>query len=495
MEYLQESNRNYWNYRAQGYSEYNKEELSDERKKMWSDTLVHLISTYLPYRKPHDIKVLDIGTGPGFFALLLAEAGYQVIAVDSSLEMIKEAKKNTRNYEDSITFILGDAQNLEFEENSFDVIVTRNLTWNLENPKQAYAQWYRVLNTNGVLFNFDADWYGYLFDETKKEEYEAERKNVAKHGLEDYNIGENFDIMEEIAKKMPLSRQKRPKWDLNTMEEVGFSYVYCDTQIWKKVWNEIEVINHSSRKLFLLVGQKDERKKRISSYWDNRSETFLVQRRNELHNPIANRWLQEINHFIPSHINCKILDLGCGTGYFSILLAKQGHEVTGIDLTSQMIENAKILAKEEEVECTFLTMDAENLKFKNESFDFIITRNLTWTLPHVQQAYREWLRVLKTGGKLINFDANYGFEDTTDMSNLSNYHAHHMLNYESLVENNTIKTQLPISYHSRPAWDVEVLGHLGCEKIEIDLGVSKRIYLEQDQFYNPTPLFLLVVKK
>ena len=35
----------------------------------------------------------------------------------------------------------------------------------------------------------------------------------------------------------------------------------------------------------------------------------------------------------------------------------------------------------------------------------IVSRNLTWNLPHPEMAYKEWLRVLKKGGRLLNFDA------------------------------------------------------------------------------------------
>ena len=51
--------------------------------------------------------------------------------------------------------------------------------------------------------------------------------------------------------------------------------------------------------------------------------------------------------------------------------------------------------------------DAEKLDFADESFDVVISRNLTWTLPHPIDAYQEWMRVLKKGGVLINFDAEY----------------------------------------------------------------------------------------
>ena len=58
-----------------------------------------------------------------------------------------------------------------------------------------------------------------------------------------------------------------------------------------------------------------------------------------------------------------------------------------------------------------------------------------------------------------------------------------------------IKRQLPISSFLRPAWDLETLGRMGVEEFSFDLGISKRIYIEKDEFYNPTPMFLIFAKK
>mgnify|MGYP000370505004 CR=1 FL=1 len=44
----------------------------------------------------------------------------------------------------------------------------------------AYKEWLRVLKKGGKLLNFDANWYGYLYDDKKREAYENDRKNVEK---------------------------------------------------------------------------------------------------------------------------------------------------------------------------------------------------------------------------------------------------------------------------------------------------------------------------
>ena len=812
MSDLKNEIHDYWTNRARGYSEYNQQEMADARQTMWRAKLLDLLGKQFPEREPKEIKILDVGTGPGFFAILLAEAGYQVTAIDYTEEMLKEAQQNAGGLAECIVWKTGDAQALDVENNSFDAIVTRNVTWNLPRPDLAYKEWLRVLKPGGMLYNFDADWYGHLYNEEKRNSYERDRQQTEEQNVEDYYSGTDIEKMEEIARQVPLSRLERPKWDIETMQKTGFLDVSCDEAVWKEVWTEEEIINNSTSPIFLLTGRKrdsfnlknitvepgekwngelelangeiklpatvlhghgtgktmlitagvhageyvgiqaaielsqklkiekvtgtiiivkvmnrpafearngsmgltddknlnrefpgdpqgtemerlawavsqelqpvadyyidlhsgddyekltpyvyyagmaaeevvaesrkmaeqvdvpymvksnvasggsynyaasqgipsilierggmgdwnyeevrstrrdvrnilchmgiyqgikdfrtyypldvadvryqdaeesglwypfkkvgdmiqegdilgevrdyegkvkevsiaefdgvllyqcgtlqvlgngpmvtygrivsryDERKEKIVKYWEKRSDSFLEQRRQELHSTMAERWMKEINTQLPEGKNLKILDVGCGAGFFSILLAKAGHQVTGIDLTPDMIKNARILAEEEGVNCGFTVMDAENPEFTDDTFDVIISRNLTWTLPHVRHAYQEWLRVLKKGGVLLNFDANYGLEDCTDTAGLPELHAHNMLGNDMMRECEEIKRQLPISSYSRPAWDLETLGAMELKDFRVDLGISSRIYLEKDEFYNPTPLFML----
>lgn len=812
MNTLKEEIHAYWTQRAEGYSEYNQQEMADARRSMWKNKLLSLLEENFPGKKPEELKVLDVGTGPGFFALLLAEAGYQVTAADVTEEMLKEAKKNTGVFAEKITWKLSDAQKLELGDCEFDAVFSRNVTWNLENPGQAYEEWVRVLKPGGLLCNFDADWYGHLYDEEKRSGYEKDRQRVEEKNLEDYYTGTDIERMEAIARQVPLSRQKRPQWDVEALKNAGLTEVSCDTEVWKQVWTEEEIANNGSTPIFLLSGKKresfclnhisvepgnvwtgylelgqgefrlpaavlhgtrpgktmlitagvhggeyvgiqaaielaqklkiqkvagtiiivkvinvpaferrngsmgltdgknlnrefpgnpkgtemerlawavshelqpaadyyidlhsgddyeqltsyvyyagmadektvsqsrrmaeqvdvpymvrsnvasggaynyaasqgipsilierggmgawtseevrstrrdvrnilchlgiyqgkkdyrtyypldvtdicyqdasrdglwypfkkpgdmiregeilgevrdyeggllelsvaeydgvilyqtgtlqvlgdgpmiaygkivnpyDERKERIVSYWEKRSGDFLEHKRAELHSPMSERWLYEIKNQLPQDRNLRILDVGCGAGFFSVLLAKEGYQVTGVDLTPDMVENARTLAEEEKTDCEFFVMDAENLRFADESFDVVISRNLTWTLPDVKSAYREWVRVLKKGGILLNFDANYGLSDFTDLCELPDNHAHQEIGDDMMRECEEIKRQLPISSYSRPAWDLETLGAMKLQEFSVDLGISSRIYVEKDEFYNPTPMFML----
>lgn len=819
QELLQEI-ASYWGTRAEGYSEVNEKELAGSQREAW----LHVLEEQFPEKKKEEMKILDIGTGPGFFPMILSEAGYTVTAVDYTEEMLEKAKENLGKYTkyglERVTLQRMDAQNLEFANETFDVVISRNLTWNLEKPEQAYQEWMRVLKPGGVLLNFDANWYGYLYDEEKKEAYEADRKKVEEQQLDDHYLCTDIDRMENIARQVPLSAMERPAWDTKVLESLGVCSIQTDSEIWKRVWSEEERLNYASTPMFLVRAEKsaeqsfqlgdvtvrrgekyqgdisfangdivlpgtiicgklpgktmlitggvhsgeyvgiqacvelgaelqpektvgtivilkvlnrpafenragslglsdgknlnrvfpgnpngtemerlawaitkevypkvdyyidlhsgddfealtpyvyyagkaaqevtevsrkmaeqvdvpymvrsmvssggaynyaaskgiasillerggmgawtseevnsdkrdvrnilssldiyqirrdvrnyvpmevtdvryqaasedglwypaakpgdmvaegallgtirdyngklretcraeytgvvlyqtgslqvteggpvvaygrivrepeyDDRKEQIVHYWEKRSESFLEQRRSELANPIAKRWMKEIEKQIPAGRRLKILDVGCGAGFFSILLAKEGHEVFGIDLTPEMIENAIQLAEEENADCCFQVMDAENPMFADETFDVVISRNLTWTLPNAEHAYGEWMRVLKTGGVLLNFDANYGKDDASDTKDLPEQHAHFKVGNEMLEECERIKAQLPISRKNRPAYDVAVLCENTAGEIRIDTSLGKRIYLEKDEFYNPAPMFSICAVK
>lgn len=819
QELLQEI-ASYWGTRAEGYSEVNEKELAGSQREAW----LHVLEEQFPEKKKEEMKILDIGTGPGFFPMILSEAGYTVTAVDYTEEMLEKAKENLGKYTkyglERVTLQRMEAQNLEFADETFDVVISRNLTWNLEKPEQAYQEWMRVLKPGGVLLNFDANWYGYLYDEEKKEAYEADRKKVEEQQLDDHYLCTDIDRMENIARQVPLSAMERPAWDTKVLESLGVCSIQTDSEIWKRVWSEEERLNYASTPMFLVRAEKsaeqsfqlgdvtvrrgekyqgdisfangdivlpgtiicgklpgktmlitggvhsgeyvgiqacvelgaelqpektvgtivilkvlnrpafenragslglsdgknlnrvcpgnpngtemerlawaitkevypkvdyyidlhsgddfealtpyvyyagkaaqevtevsrkmaeqvdvpymvrsmvssggaynyaaskgiasillerggmgawtseevnsdkrdvrnilssldmyqirrdvrnyvpmevtdvcyqaasedglwypaakpgnmvaegallgtirdyngklretcraeytgvvlyqtgslqvteggpvvaygrivrepeyDDRKEQIVHYWEKRSESFLEQRRSELANPIAKRWMKEIEKQIPAGRRLKILDVGCGAGFFSILLAKEGHEVFGIDLTPEMIENAIQLAEEENADCCFQVMDAENPMFADETFDVVISRNLTWTLPNAEHAYGEWMRVLKTGGVLLNFDANYGKEDVADTKGLPEAHAHFKVGNEMLEECERIKSQLPISRKNRPAYDVAVLCENTAGEIRIDTSLGKRIYLEKDEFYNPAPMFSICAVK
>lgn len=236
---------------------------------------------------------------------------------------------------------------------------------------------------------------------------------------------------------------------------------------------------------------------RVKDYWTQRSHDFGTVRKNELENEMGQRWLHEIERFLPEGRSLDILDVGTGTGFFAVLLAQQGHRVEGIDLTPAMLEEARTLAKQRNLNITFREMDAQNLDYPNDAFDVVISRNLTWTLPDPERAYASWFRVLKPGGVLLNFDAEYAAHvrshsvQNRKVAPDSPY-GHVGMTDALQQENDAITLSMDIG-QARPEWDGEVLTRVGFQSCQTDTQVGKRLLGELD--LTTAPMFGIFARK
>lgn len=251
---LEEKNHDYWIDRATGYSEVNKEELSGVQRKTWAKLLDKNIRDHFEITedKRSSIRILDIGAGPGFLSIILTELGYKVTAADFAETMLEQARENAGDLAKEISFKIENAMDLTFENEKFDVVISRNLTWNLPDPQKAYEEWLRVLKPKGLMMVFDANWYAHLRDEEQRLKYDKDRENVRKKGYGDYNIGENFDVMDAIADKMPLTGIQRPEWDQEYLIKKGVSSVVCVLDIGSEVYSEKEKVNYASTPMFMI---------------------------------------------------------------------------------------------------------------------------------------------------------------------------------------------------------------------------------------------------
>lgn len=183
------------------------------------------------------------------------------------------------------------------------------------------------------------------------------------------------------------------------------------------------------------------------------------------------------------------MDIGTGTGtvFFAFLLAEKGHRVTGIDLTPDMIKEAERIAESLDLSVGFYVMDAENPAFPSKSFDVIVTRKLTWALPNLPLAYQKWHKLLKPGGVLVNFDADYCREQPA--AALPPHHAHQDVGAGLMQEYERMKDILRTNQKPCPQWDKELLLQAGFSNVTVDDGVWQRVYSKIDEFYDPTPGF------
>jgi len=111
-------------------------------------------------------------------------------------------------------------------------------------------------------------------------------------------------------------------------------------------------------------------------------------------------------------VGMQILDVGCGTGHFSFKLARMDCTVTGIDISSEMLAQARKKAMHEGLPVNFLSMDASHLDFKDETFDAVVAITVFEFLGKPVESFNEMFRVLKRNGSLligiINRDSPWG---------------------------------------------------------------------------------------
>lgn len=97
----------------------------------------------------------------------------------------------------------------------------------------------------------------------------------------------------------------------------------------------------------------------------------------------------------------KVLDVGCGTGNFSIKLAKMGCEVVGIDVSEEMLKVAEAKVREEGLNIKFYKMDAHQMEFEDNTFDGVLSVTAFEFLKEPEKAIEEIFRVLKPNGQLL----------------------------------------------------------------------------------------------
>jgi ubiquinone/menaquinone biosynthesis C-methylase UbiE len=110
--------------------------------------------------------------------------------------------------------------------------------------------------------------------------------------------------------------------------------------------------------------------------------------------------LEQLQHF---HISkeCKILEVGCGTGRTSCYLSSNGYDITAMDIQAPMLIKAKKRAESQKLQIDFVEGDVCSLPFEVESFDVILAESVT-NFADAGIALSEYYRVLKPGGTLYD---------------------------------------------------------------------------------------------
>lgn len=99
----------------------------------------------------------------------------------------------------------------------------------------------------------------------------------------------------------------------------------------------------------------------------------------------------------PSHI----ADLGCGTNSLTVLLAEEGHAVTGVDFSVQMLAQARAKPVRGSGALRLILGDAGWPPLRAGAFDAVVCRRVLWALTDVDAALQRWATLLRPGGSLV----------------------------------------------------------------------------------------------
>ncbi|WP_300682834.1 class I SAM-dependent methyltransferase [Nocardioides sp.] len=163
---FQETINAYWTDRAPAYDDYQQR---PERRQADVEAWREIWAGCLP---PAPARVLDLGTGSGHVAFVVAGLGHEVTGIDLADGMLERAREHAAALPDGArmpTFCAGDAVAPPFEAETFDAIVGRYVAWTLRDPDAAVQAWLRLLRPGGLVALVDSTWYPHggvdLYDE------------------------------------------------------------------------------------------------------------------------------------------------------------------------------------------------------------------------------------------------------------------------------------------------------------------------------------------
>lgn len=121
---------------------------------------------------------------------------------------------------------------------------------------------------------------------------------------------------------------------------------------------------------------------------------------------VRRAWLALLRSHLPP-APADVVDLGCGTGTLSVLLAQEGYRVRGIDTAHEMVHAARYKATDADVCATFELGDADHPAYPPGSCDVVLVRHVLWALPDPAEAIGRWVTLLRPGGRLVLVEGSW----------------------------------------------------------------------------------------
>lgn len=144
-------------------------------------------------------------------------------------------------------------------------------------------------------------------------------------------------------------------------------------------------------------------KEKIADYWNYRSATYHGEYADCMDEEIE-LWKQIFAEILPSGKKLRAVEVGTGPGLLAMALSGMGHDVTGIDLSEEMLKKASSNAEKRGLKIRFMPGDAEALPLESGEYDLILSKYLLWTLPSPEKFLGECNRLLTQNGMMIAID-------------------------------------------------------------------------------------------
>ncbi|WP_052745448.1 class I SAM-dependent methyltransferase [Allosalinactinospora lopnorensis] len=153
-EMVRERVRQYWDWRA---GSFRADIAATPDRAAWLDVYAEATRRLFPDRR-EPLRVLDVGSGTGFVALVFAELGHDVVAVEPAEAMREIAAKEIADAGFQVDLRAGYAHPLPDVGAGFDVVTCRNVLWTLTDPVAALRGWREVLRPGGAVLVSDGMW-------------------------------------------------------------------------------------------------------------------------------------------------------------------------------------------------------------------------------------------------------------------------------------------------------------------------------------------------
>lgn len=216
MKQVKTSVKTYWDWRSQNYG-FDIDRYAETAFK-WEEAVTELVDD------GQGKTALDIGTGTGQLAIYLARSGFQTTGIDISGAMIYQARQKSNELGLNINFCIQDAENTRFPEDTFDVVVSRNILWTLPDPDKAVREWRRILKPGGKIIISDGFWRNHTWRHLHLLAIHALKSLFNSSAMIPVKF---FTTYKDLQNKLPFYRGMKPK-DINglmskaSFRDIGF---------------------------------------------------------------------------------------------------------------------------------------------------------------------------------------------------------------------------------------------------------------------------------